>query len=150
MAVDFPVEAEALLSLLLSLDTTGLRNVLPLRPTRSAISMLASVVSLGSPGSVAVAAAWLELARWRLGGGWVPLAEESDFLWPEPRGIVDSGAVVSPSSAEASRDSAWMIWSVSISMDSPEAEAECGGATADVRFRLPAICDDELGDDMMG
>lgn len=50
-----------------------------LRPTRSAMSILASVVSLGSPGSAALssspggAAARPELALCRLGLGPVPL-----------------------------------------------------------------------------
>jgi hypothetical protein len=148
IAVDFPLLTLPLLS---PLSTTGRRNALPLRPTRSAMSTLASVVSLGSPGSTAVAGMIFELERWRLEGGWTADAEESIFLWPGRVVVVaDSGAVVSPSSAEASRDSAWTIWSVSISMgSSPLAAGGCGAAAAEVRLRLPeGFCDDEPGDDM--
>ena len=122
------------------LADTDLR--LPLRDTRSAISTLASVVSLGSPGSAAwapitaaasAAAGWSELARWRLLGGWLLAAELG--LWAAVR--LDSGAVVSPSSPDASRDSVWITWSISNAL------------AVLLRLRFPALCDDEFGDDMV-
>jgi len=136
------------------LDAVDFR--LPLRVTRSAISTLASVVSLGSPGSrawvcwpialalvvVELGASWSELERWRL-LGWEVLEDESVFLWaPAPAAAVvrlDSGAVVSPSSPEASRDSFWMVWFWSMS------------SVADVllRLRFPAPWAAGFGDDML-
>jgi hypothetical protein len=67
-------------------------------------------------------------------GGWL-LAVVSVFFWAAVR--LDSGAVVSPSSPEASRDSVWMIWSISIAR------------VVLVRLRFPAFCDDEVGDDIV-
>lgn len=85
-----PVAATALL--------TAARPRSPLlrwEPTRSAMSTLASVVSLGSPGSA---------LTWSL--------DDEDGASPVAAAVlrcrlarVDSGAVVSPSSPEASRDS---------------------------------------------
>ncbi len=75
------------------------------------------------------------LARWRL-LGWALV--ESVFLWVVAV-RTDSGAVVSPSSAEASRDSAWTDWVWSI----------LKALVAGLRLRLPAPCDDEVGDDIM-
>jgi len=124
------------LRLLSALVETDFR--LPLRVTRSAMSTLASVVSLGSPGSRACGTAiWSELERWRL-LGWAALVE-SVFLWVPPVRL-DSGAVVSPSSPEASRDSAWMVcfWSLSRAL------------AVVLRLRFPAPCDAEFGDDMVG
>lgn len=90
-----------------------LAAALPLRvlllETRSAMSTLASVVSLGSPGSTEASAALsdeLLLPRWRLLGGCCELLE-SALRWPCEGAPEDSGAVVSPSSPDASRDSAW-------------------------------------------
>lgn len=122
---------------------------LPLRVTRSAISTLASVVSLGSPGSrawvwwpIALAAvelggSWSELARWRLLG--CALEDESVFLWALAAVRLDSGAVVSPSSPEASRDSFWIVWFWSMSR------------VADMllRLRFPAPWAAEFEDDML-
>lgn len=72
------------------------RRVLFLELTRFSISTLASVVSLGSPGSRPLSTLSEEAFRCRLLGGFC-------------EALVDSGAVVSPSSAEASRDS--VCWS---------------------------------------
>ena len=110
-----------------------------LRATRSAMSTLASVVSLGSPGSVALedwcSRARSEFARCRLLGGWVELPE-SVLRWCDG-GPLDSLAVVSPSSADASRDSDACARAASSSTS----------ATAVGRLRLPP-CDDPDGEDM--
>ena len=92
-------------------------------PTRSAMSTLASVVSLGSPGSMTGMGSGgrvaLEPARCLLGG-------------------CGSGAVVSPSETEASRDEGCGAGSM--------VSARSGIAgTAAARFRLPA---EEAGEDM--
>jgi len=73
------------------------------RPTRFAISVLPSVVSDGSPGSWTLSDPFVifscVLDRNLFAGGLESI--EFPFLWPTP---VDSGAVDSPSSPEASRD----------------------------------------------
>lgn len=78
----------------------------PFRAIRSAISVLASVVSEGSPGSCKFSESFDTLscvdARNLLEGGslestWLP------FFWPN---LPDSGAVDSPSSPDASREEA--------------------------------------------
>ncbi len=119
---------------------------LPLRETRSAMSMLASVVSLGSPGSAMwstcawacsrteAAEARSELARWRL-AGLEPVAV-SDLRCVS---LPVSGAVVSPSSPEASREEGCSSGLSSIMAELAVVE----------RFRLPAW--DELeGEDILG
>lgn len=126
---------EVVLPLLISFDTKLFR--VPLRVTRSAMSALASVVSLGSPGSttwasvVVGAEAESGFPRRRLLGGCPAVAALATRA--------DSGAVVSPSSAEASRDSGW-------------ATCPCWMFMAPavlLRFLFPALCDTELGDDMV-
>ena len=118
---------------------------LPLRPTLSAISTLASVVSLGSPGSAAdwllasaMALARSELARCLL-GGWADRDDEvalsSCFrFWSLP----DSGAVVSPSSPEASRDDGCRAGSIMSKL----------GSVVEGRFRLPEWVDEDAGEDI--
>jgi hypothetical protein len=85
---------------------------LPLRATRSAMSMLASVVSLGSPGSTD--ATW-SLFALELSVGAVRSEFARCLLWLCGSSRLDSGAVVSPSSAEASRDEFCSIWSIRVS-----------------------------------
>lgn len=145
-----PLPAALLLALALLLSLAAEDFRLPLRATLSAMSTLASVVSLGSPGSTTwgeATAGWSELARWRLLGGWLlPPAAESVFLWVAAAVPVvrpDSGAVVSPSSAEASRDSVWMIWFRSIS-------SVLLAVLLRLRFPAALFCDDGLGDAMLG
>ena len=156
MAASFlPVE-RLRLPLLASRDVRLLRVVL--RPTRSAISTLASVVSLGSPGSWTWASSmaaeglldsegccccWPESARCRLGGGW--LATESAFLWAAV-GRADSGAVSPPSSPEASLDSAWTMGSCSM-VTSSSMRLVLVVVEVLVRFRL-AAWEGEVGEDM--
>jgi hypothetical protein len=75
----------------------------PLLPTRLAISVLASVVSEGSPGSSKLVdpletLSWID-ERSRLAGGF----ESIELLFLVLR-MPDSAAVVSPSSPDASRD----------------------------------------------
>lgn len=136
------------LPLLPSREARLLRVVL--RPTRSAMSSLASVVSLGSPGSwtwawswpTAGEGWWSESARCRLGGGWLFPA---GFLW-EARGRADSGAVSPPSSPEASLDSAWTMgfWSMAMSF-----VVVVVVVVVLVRFRLELEdCEGESGEDM--
>lgn len=89
-------------------------------PTRSAMSALASVVSLGSPGSATARPLASEPARCLLGG------------W-------GSGAVVSPSEAEASREDGCGAGS----MRSVELRLAAG------RFRLLAEAAEGVGEDMV-
>lgn len=143
MAVCLVLRDRLPLLLLPSREARLLRVVL--RPTRSAMSTLASVVSLGSPGSwvwdrswpTAGEGWWSESARCRLGGGWLFPA---GFLWAA-RGRADSGAVSPPSSPEASLDSAWTMgfWSMVVVVV----------AVVLVRFRLELEdCEGESGEDM--
>lgn len=75
------------------------------------------------------------MARWRL-DGW-PAAEaeavESDLRWMRP----DSGAVLSPSSPEASREEAWR-----------EASRSGWGIVVEGRLRLPAA-EEPDGEDIL-
>lgn len=131
-----------------------LAAALPLRvlflETRSAMSTLASVVSLGSPGSTEASAALSEellLPRWRLLGGCCELLE-SALRWPCEGAPEDSGAVVSPSSPDASRDSAWSWASMADCTLFASARSGEDAAAAAARLRLlpPWVV---LGDDMV-
>jgi hypothetical protein len=68
------------------------------------------------------------------------VAVESVFLWVVLAPLLDSGAVVSPSSPEASRDSVWMVWCCSISR----------ALAVLLRLRFPALWDGEVEDVMVG
>lgn len=116
------------------------------RETRSAMSTLASVVSLGSPGSTEASAALSELLlpRWRLLGGCCELLE-SAFRWPCEGAPEDSGAVVSPSSPDASRDSAWS-WASMADCTLFESGEDAAAAAARLRLLPPCAV---LGDDMV-
>lgn len=130
-----------------------LAAALPLRvlflETRSAMSTLASVVSLGSPGSTEASASLSELLfpRWRLLGGCCELPE-SVLRWPCEGAPEDSGAVVSPSSPDASRDSAWSWASMAdcTLFGSAMSGEEAAAAAARLRLLPPR---DALGDAMV-
>jgi len=109
------------------------------RGTRLAISVLPSVVSDGSPGSWILLDPFVifscVLDRNLFAGGFESI--ELPFLWPAP---VDSGAVDSPSSPEASREEGCNKSIVD--------DLFVDGIVA-VLFRFPTLEPAEEGDDMV-
>ena len=100
----------------------------PLRPILFAISVLPSVVSEGSPGSDPLGILSPVDERNRFEGG-LDASIELPFLCFK----LDSGAVDSPSSAEASRDDV----------------CSCTAGAASVRFRFPVPEPGDVGDDIV-
>ena len=116
---------------------SGLLEEISLRETGSAMSALASMVSLGSRGSPT-----------DVGAAAAPVAvEEGPSVSGRGRlAVRAASAAVSPSSAEASRDSGWMT-----AFSSTDMAADGDGAMS-LRLRFVALCEGAVpvGEDIVG